>query len=92
MAGMTRRQLLGRSLGAATTGVALVGGGAMLPKLLATTAEADTTPASAASTRSDLVVHVAPGSSGELRLMSGSGEVVVKDAQLVSRLRRASDR
>ena len=49
MAGMTRRQLLGRSLGAAATGVALVGGGAMLPKLLATTAEADTTPASAAS-------------------------------------------
>jgi hypothetical protein len=92
MAGLTRRQLLGRSLGAATTGVALVGGGAVLPALLATTAQADTTPASAASAKSDLVVHVAPGSSGELRVMSGSNEVIVKDAQLVSRLRRASNR
>jgi nitrous oxide reductase len=90
MADLTRRQLLGKSLGAATAGAALVGGSAVLPKLLATTAEARTVPSSAASRKSDLVVHVRPGASGEMRLMSGNHEVVVSDAALVSRLRRAS--
>jgi nitrous oxide reductase len=90
MASLTRRQLLGKSLGAATAGAALVGGAAVLPKLLATTAEAQMEPSSAASRRADLVVHVRPGSSGELRLMGDNHEVVVKDAALVSRLRRAS--
>jgi nitrous oxide reductase len=89
MAGLTRRQLLGKSLGAATAGAALVGGATVLPKLLATSAEADMAP-SAASARKDLLVHVRPGSSGELRVMSGDREVVVHDARLVSRLRSAS--
>ncbi len=90
MTDMTRRQMLGRSIGAATAGAALVGGAAVLPKLL-TTAEADTVASSAASRKADLVVHVRPGTTGELRLMTGSDEVVVRDAALVSRLRRASD-
>ena len=90
MAGMTRRQLLGKSLGAATAGAALAGGATVLPKLLGITAEAATVSPSAESTRTDLVVHVRPGTSGELRVMSGDHEVVVTDAKLVSRLRSAS--
>jgi hypothetical protein len=35
-------------------------------------------------------VHVRPGNSGELRVISGEREAVISDAQLVSRLRSAS--
>jgi hypothetical protein len=87
MGGMTRRQLLGRSLGAATAGVAMAGGVAALPRALGPE------PLAADSRGADgqpLMVYVRPGSSGELQVMHDSGEVVVTDPQLVSRLRSAS--
>jgi nitrous oxide reductase len=89
MPGLTRRQLLGKSLGAATAGAALVGGAAVVPKLLASAGGQASRP-SADSVARTLVVHVRPGNSGELRVISGEREAVISDAQLVSRLRSAS--
>jgi nitrous oxide reductase len=86
MGGLTRRQLLGKSIGAATAGAVLVGGAGVLPRMLGTTAQAEETP----SDGEPLVVYVHGGTSGELQLMQGDHETVVRDARLVSRLRAAS--
>ena len=86
MGGLTRRQLLGKSIGAATAGAVLVGGAGVLPRVLGTTAEA----AETAADGPPMVVYVHAGSSGELQLMHGEHETVVRDAHLVSRLRAAS--
>jgi hypothetical protein len=66
----------------------LVGGVAVVPKLLAGSGQASRP--SADSVGRSLVVHVRAGTSGEMRLMSGETEVVINDAQMVSRLRSAS--
>lgn len=89
MADLTRRQLLGKSLGAATAGAALVGGATVVPKLLAS-AGAQAARPSAESEARTLVVYVRPGSSGDVQVISGESETVVHDRQLVSRLRSVS--
>jgi hypothetical protein len=89
MPGLTRRQLLGKSLGAATAGAALVGGATVVPKLLAASGAKASRP-SLDSVARTLVVYVRPGTSGDVQVISGEREVVINDAQLVSRLRSAS--
>jgi nitrous oxide reductase len=89
MPDLTRRQLLGKSLGAATAGAALVGGATVLPKLLSASGAEASRPSRASEAKA-MVVHIRAGNSGELEVMSGEREVIIKDAQLVSRLRRAS--
>ena len=89
MPGLTRRQLLGKSLGAATAGAALVGGATVVPKLLASSG-AQASSASRESAARTLVAYVRPGTSGDVQLISGEREIVINDAQLVSRLRSAS--
>ena len=85
VAGMTRRQLLGRSVGSAAAGAALVAGGGAVTKMLLAPGVAEASDDSA-----DVVVHIRGGSSGELLVMRGESEELVHDAQLVNRLRRAA--
>ena len=87
MRDLTRRQLLGKSIGAATAGAALVGGAAALPHVLGSASLASTGPAGDGP---PLVVYVRPGTSGEIQLMRGDQETVVSDSHLVSRLRAAA--
>jgi hypothetical protein len=61
----------------------------VLPKLLSSTGVQASRAAPDANAK-PVVVYVRAGISGDVKLISGEREVVINDAQLVSRLRSAS--
>jgi len=87
LAALTRR----RFLGAASLGAASVGIMSSVPavSLMSDSSEADPGDVPAAAMAEPLVVQVRDFSSGEMSIMSGMREVVVRDPQLVMRLLKA---
>ena len=91
MAKLTRRGFIGQT----TASVATIGVLASVPTLVAapemTEVVADTTEAelSATTFSESIVAHISDLASGELTIMSGTKEIVLRDADLVMRLLKA---
>ncbi|HLX89363.1 MAG TPA: hypothetical protein VKR22_13020 [Acidimicrobiales bacterium] len=100
MAGVSRRVFLMRSsiVAAAASAVSAVPGLAGLlssvdseaPSLGGSAAELDGAAVGSADAGAPLVVHVRDVSTGEIGILNGTREVVVRDPRLVSRLINAS--
>lgn len=87
MPSLTRRGFLTR----ASLGAAAVGAMSVAPGLGAVgqTAEVDTSEVSPAVLSEPLVAHVQDFAAGEVSIMSGARELVVRDPQLVMRMLNA---
>lgn len=87
MPSLTRRGFLTRT----SLGAAAVGAMSIAPGLgtAGQTAEVDTSEVSPAALSEPLVAHVQDISAGEVSIMSGAREFVVRDPQLVMRMLKA---
>ena len=88
MAHLTRRGFIQKS----SVGVATVGALATVPGLAAAHAasQAPALDAATASKQGPLVAHVRDYAKGEIALLVGTREVIVRDPELVARLVRAA--
>lgn len=86
MSDTTRRGLLGM----AGAGAVAVGAAAVAPSAFA--ASSGPTPASPGSAKEPVVAYVQDAAAGELTLMVGEREVVVRDRDLVNRILNAAGR
>ncbi len=89
MASLTRRGFLTKaSVGAATVGV--LGTSAPAFTSTATNAEVDSSEVDPAVMAEPLVAQVRNAATGELSIMSGAREFIIRDSQLVLRLLKAA--
>jgi hypothetical protein len=93
MSDITRRSFLKQSgvTAAAAGALVAVPKGLSRTQTKAASARRTTTAAAKASVDRHLVVHVPDTRKGELRVLIGERQVVIRDRELVSRLARAAD-